>query len=224
MIVPHGHPWFVYAIILVYLVSPIMFYASKRTSTEKFLLGLVLLTGLGNLVVLGFKIQNPQLLEETIRIFSYRWMFLGQFLLFGFGMSLPNLIDKYGSKISDNLIKFSIIPLFTLMIAGIHFSYRPLFEYGAYPATGVFYIALAALTFLLVQKNYKNKVTSILQPVGQSSYALYLLHIPFFILLRQIGIIRENSILSIMAMIVLFPVLLKVSEKTEETLYKIVDY
>jgi peptidoglycan/LPS O-acetylase OafA/YrhL len=223
-LITNGHPWFVYAIIEIYLLAPIIFWVYRKYSVEKFLIGLVSFVAVANLTVLGFKVMDPKFMEQFIREFSYRWMFLGHFLLFGYGMSLPKLLDKYGDKIRHRSIDLSIIPLFIVMLAGIYFSYRPLFEYGAYPASGVFYASLAVLTALLIKRNYKNRLTSILQPVGKRSYSIYLLHIPFFIILHSFGVILEDSLLSITAVIILFPLFLKICELTQKTSYRLINY
>jgi len=89
--------------------------------------------------------------------------------------------------------------------------------FSALPFLGSVLLFSATAIYALCTKVYSQDwISKALLFVGRHSLAFYLLHIPFYFLIARMGLIRRDSLLSVLLCVVLLPVFVWVALKIEQ--------
>lgn len=199
---PRGIYWFVTAILQCYIFAPLlMAVVRKQGATASLGTGLMLLGA--SLLASVFLLQRVG--NETLRdMLEYQGLFLGNVLLFFLGMLIPLLVVQAGPRLGKTAIWAGAALVLGLMVYLTDAPDRLFAGSAAYLAPLLF---LAAFLFCLslAAASPRLPLDRLVMLAGDYTYPVYLLHLPFFILLAWAGVIRENSYASAVYSALLFP-------------------
>lgn len=190
--------WFVTSILECYLLAPLLFLILKKLRPAVFaiLLALALVVLLG---VSRFFLSTGIADSGLLQALSYRFLLLGNIVLFSLGMMIPYLVSKYQDKV--NKTAFILISLAGFLLA-VHFGrsglrFHPLFVLSSF-----------AFCLSMISRSPKLPLGKFVNVIGRNSFSLYLFHRAFFVVLAGAGIISTGSKAGIFYMLLLSPALI----------------
>lgn len=191
--------WFVTAIIQCYLVAPILFFAYKKAGLKRFMAF--------NGLFFAFSLAMSYLLANSLdwtengyfAVLMYRQFFLGNIVMFSFGMMMPGIIGRYGERFRRAW--FLLALSLAAFLLALHFNR---FGVRIYPA---FVFGLFAFCTLMIVVRPRLPLGRVIVALGICSYELYLFHRVYFMLLDEAGITAQGSLASILYTLLMAPIL-----------------
>ncbi|MHB1324664.1 MAG: acyltransferase family protein [Thermoleophilia bacterium] len=197
--------WFMTALFQCYLIAPLVYYIFKKIPLGVFLAGSAIIA----------LIATPlSLLPETqIDMLEYRYFLGAHIILFGIGMALSPVVARYKKKVNNAMLAGSLVAFFLSV-------YVTRTESDIFSQSHVVFIPLMVLcTFALgitwLSLEPALPLQGVFGTLGQHAYSLYLFHIPFYCLLSDLGLLKNNQLMSIEIIIVLLPLFVFLCIKAE---------
>ncbi len=198
---------FVNLILQCYLVSFIVYYLLKKLELVKFLLVIILTFILIN--VFGYMVEfYADISFNFFGIIIYRGLYLGHIFLFCIGMSIPFIIVK--TEKSNFMIKWRAQLLIVFSCLFLIFLYiTRIFLNNVFDIINAFIFSLSTILmiYLFLYRDFKKPLLKSFYILGTYSYPIYLFHLLYYTTLESLGIIQNNSIVSIFLTIILLPIL-----------------
>ncbi len=209
---PPGIFWFVVAILQCYLAAPLIYLVLIRVRPAAFLRVIFFLVNLVLLITVFVLFldraglaANPIKTLFTFRgAFTYRYFFLSNIALFSLGMVVPPLIRLYKEQLSRPVFFYASAALF-LLSAYLTRNPDELFPLSGWYLTPLLVISIFCLCLFAVAAPLRLPVQKFFSHVGGHVYPFYLFHMLFFALLATAGIVKDNSLVSFLLMVLLLP-------------------
>ncbi len=187
--------WFMTALFQCYLLAPLFYLVLKKLPLW------LSLAGAGLLVL----ISTPLSLVPAAQIdpLEYRYFLGAHLILFALGMTLPAAVSRYRHKVNNTLLAGSLVAFFVSVyftrtqsdvFNQSHVIFIPLMVWSAF-ALGLAWLSIGPALPL----------QDVFGTLGKHTYSLYLFHIPFYGLLADLGLLKNNQLSSIEIIIVLLP-------------------
>ncbi len=200
--------WFLTALFQCYLAAPLLYFILKRIPLWTFLSALA---GLA-LIALPFSLLLP--FTHAVDVLEYRYFLGAHLILFALGMASPAIVARMTGRVSRPMLAESLAALLLTV-------------YLTRTGDDIFYKSHIALIPLMILSTFVTGVVwlslspsmpfqKVLATLGMHSYPIYLFHIPFFGLLLNFGLLKNNDPMSIVTIIVLIPIFLYLCIKAEE--------
>jgi len=169
------HFWYVYTLIGIYFISPIVYYVIKKLNKKGHICILIVIFSVLTLNII--KLLVPLKFEQyfLLKLIDNLCIFDGYLLIFILGYYIGNL----KKKISNKFLIFLLISLLSFITIG---TYVLSFENVQYMGTfqyqnTIFEVLLAASIFLLFKQNCNKKSSFFSQiPVIPFCFSIYFLH------------------------------------------------
>lgn len=197
--------WFMTALFQCYLIAPLIYFILKKTPLKLYLAGSAVLA----------LIATPlSLLPETqIDMLEYRYFLGAHILLFGLGMALPAVVARCKGKINNAMLAGSLVAFFLSV-------YATRTESDIFSQSHVVFIPLMVLCAFALGVTWLSLEPSLPLPglfgtLGQHTYSLYLFHIPFYCLLADAGLLKNNHLFSVEIIVVLLPLFIFICIRAE---------
>ncbi len=210
--------WFVRLLAQCYVIAPFFYLLTQKFKIKAQIMSVGIFLLLAHAYLLYF-VLTPQPMEEIkiIKLFIYRFFFLGHIGLFMLGMLIPPII----SNVRQNSSKRALASLsFILFIAFIHYTRMPnmLIPHSEKYFSPLFILCAFVFCLLMIITNPKLPIRKVFSLLGNYSYSLYLFHIPFYIILAKLGLMQHGPFQSTMLTILFFPLFLIFCITLEKTL------
>ncbi|MFH1447857.1 MAG: acyltransferase [Candidatus Micrarchaeota archaeon] len=202
--------WFVFAIFFCYFVCILLYHMLKRLGPKAFsvaILSTFLLIN-GSLILLGYSTPSQPAFTYP---YLYRGILLAHIFLFSMGMAVASVLKNSQPLIllkrSQMFIMFAFLLL--LMKAGI----GPLMD-----KIRILLLFLCAplLVYSFLISKEKLPFANFFALLGTYSYSIYLFHYYYMQLMGGVGFIQMDSVVSILLVILLFPLFLSICMASEE--------
>lgn len=193
---PFPHPprlfWFVAAIIQCYLAAPLLFAILKKVNVRIYLLAIIAATMMSIPVSLAFAGNYTADITAPQWGYFFRYVFLGNILLFALGMALAPLVERYRSRFQNRAILAAAL---AVMVVALHYSRLSamLFEYSMTVFALILFASSAVFCLCLLSIEPRVAGNRLLAACGRQSYPLYLFHIAIYGLLADVGIIEAGK-------------------------------
>lgn len=194
--------YFITSLIQCYLLAPVLFLIQKKLGDRKFLiLNLVFLVLCVIISLVMFIIDR----QKNFAYF-YKSLLFGHVSAFAMGMMLPGLIEKYGTKLKNNLLNAATFLLFIVcayltMYRTMQFAYSGLIAMPLLILSALFFcsVTIANDPYLLFRRSF--------ELLGKYSYSIYLFH-PFFIMtvLAGLGLLESRRMSNLFVLIASLPI------------------
>lgn len=192
--------WFINALIQCYLIAPLLYLFLRRYGVVKYSVGVT--------IVILFLNIYPSFSSITNEVFfvKYKWLFMLHILLFAIGMTFPLIIRRIERSMAiDNKIVILSLVVFLVFVhltrhRGIvspnaYLIFVPLFVLSA-----LWFCFCAILNFSIPSFRW------VFVGIGTYSYSLYLFHFDYFFLLKRMGLVSQNNFMSMMSVLICFPI------------------
>lgn len=191
--------WFVTAILECYLAAPFLFWVLRRFRLGGFALFSSLLTVMT--LVVGYLVwHNPGWgANSVVEALMYRQYFLGNVVLFAFGMMIPQVaawVSARGSGPAFMILPALAVFIYSLDVARFGFKFFPLLVAGC-----------AAFCMLMISIRPRLPFGRLFILLGFCSYTLYLFHRTFFMLLDTLGLPLGSGVQGVVSVLLLSPLL-----------------
>lgn len=190
----HYHMWFLFAIIGIYLLIPILRKLSADENLLKYAIILTFILVFGVNIVKSFKLTNffGVYIENSLKLnFGYITYFLT-----GYYISKTD-ISKKTTKVLYILGVLSIFfTIYTTKIVSINQN-QAISTFYSYLMPNVFFVAV--FIFLLFKSLFNNKKSDIIFNISKLCFGVYLIH-PFVlsVIYKYVTILSFNAIYSVM--------------------------
>jgi peptidoglycan/LPS O-acetylase OafA/YrhL len=207
--------WFVPAIILCYLLAPLIYALLAKIKTGKYfaiLLGSVPVSLAVTVIYLQSSGPDAGIFTwSNLNILFYKDYFLSTVLLFSLGLAINNLVSRPRiASWSKALIVPSVL-LFVLMLYLTRDSYTFYDQgYDLYLIlmAPVFIASCYAMCLVTIASNIKIPFARVAGIPGRYSYQLYLFHMLYIALLARFNLIEDNDLRSLVVFLALLPVMI----------------
>ncbi len=210
---PPGIFWFVVAILQCYLAAPLLYLILTRVRVSSFVRTVIFMVNIALLVTVCMLLldraglaANPLKTVFAYRgAFTYRYFFLSNIALFSLGMAIPPLLSEYRKQLTRPSFFYASLTLFLL---SAYLTRRPdqLFPFSGWYLTPLLIFGIFGLCLFAVSASPRQPMKRLFSHLGKHTYAVYLFHMLFFALLAATGIVEDNSIKSLLLMVLLLPV------------------
>ncbi|MHB0914382.1 MAG: acyltransferase family protein [Thermoleophilia bacterium] len=191
--------WFVTAILVCYLLAPLLFRVLRRFGNRGFAVFNLLLLSV-SLAASYLFIRGHDWSGNSVMVaLTFRQFFLGHIVMFSFGMMLPAVAARYGERLrrSWSLLALSLAALLLSFYLG-RFGVR------IYP---LFLVGTLSFCLMMVVIRPPLPLGRLIILLGTCSYTLYMFHRVFFMLLDEAGLTVDGSRASIVYTLLLSPLL-----------------
>ena len=188
--------WFMTARFQCYLLAPLFYLVLRRLPLWLSLAG-------GALLLLTATPLSLIIPRTQVDPLEYRYFLGAHLILFALGMTLPAVVSKYGRKVNNAMLAGSLAAFFASVyftrtesdiFIQSHVVLIPLMVWSAF-ALGVTWLAIGPALPL----------QGVFGALGEHTYSLYLFHIPFYVLLADIGLLKNNQLRSVEVIAALLP-------------------
>lgn len=202
-----GAFWFVTSILECYLAAPFLYLIARKTDVHTCLA--IALIAVAALIPVSLYLADAVTNPIVMAIVSYKRLFLGNLLVFFLGMLMPRVIERYRRRLTSiGLLLTSGAGLAVLVWATDHKDH--LFVMSELYLAPVLFAAALLFCLAAVTLAPPLPLKKAVGLLGGASYPLYLFHIPFFMTLGTVGIIKLDSYASAGFTLLLSPIIVGV--------------
>lgn len=189
--------WFLTSILQCYYVAPLLFFVLKKYGLAIYAaLALAILIGtLGVTSIFAFNLfgrLHLPVIDQPL-VFFYKGYFLGNIVLFTFGMMIVPLSKVMGKWLKGWPQLIASFVLFAALIYGLRFPDTLIFRSSFY-FMPLFLISSALFCMTAIVTNPRLPFSFFFAPMGRHSYTVYLYHYQFMALLAYLGLISKGII------------------------------
>lgn len=185
--------WFVSAIFMCYLLSPVIFYLLNKMNLKQFVVVLFFL-----LVIL----VNIKASFLTDRPFGFRGTFMSFLLLFSVGMFISKLEYKINISKVVNLLTYFCLALFLISVS---LTRKYLDAGGNEWYSALFIINSSLFFFFFILSPTVVPLRTFFDLLGKHSYSIYLFHLLFYDNLNRFISFSDKPFLGLFLTLILFP-------------------
>lgn len=182
------HLWFIYSIIALYFISPILSLFVHNNSSKKIFYTIIAIFILDNLVAIYICLFNPPFITENILkyIYTYSIGYIGYFLL-GYYLRITEFTNQVQNKIYI-LGTLAALLVICFVIYDCIASQTLSVRYWSYTTP---FMAVYSCAWFIYAKNICNKINTdlmrIISSIANFSLGIYGVHFLFIIIFWQIG-------------------------------------
>jgi len=202
--------WFIPAMVQCYIAAPFLYAALRRFGRRKFLV----LSVVGLLAVnVVFALAGV----PSVKVWSYRGIYMSHIMLFGVGMAMPPLLRRTAHPKGCGLGHARIL------LGGSFALQETTPRAHEFPCSEAIFgsllvVSVLMFTYYLLLLSCRVPLSGIFRRVGMYTYSIYVFHGLFFDGLNRTGIIQRHGSgpVGTVAVIVLVPVFIVASALLEE--------
>lgn len=214
-----AHKWFLHAIVLCYLLAPVLYLLLKVLKGRY----LPALLGLGIAVNIGLALSGA----PPVRCLMFLFVYLGNVLLFGFGMGRAAIRKHAGTgkgAAATSLAAALMVASFVLVhhlqaLATAQPKAQVLPDGYGVVAPLALYGLIALFTVLFFGRDRRLLLLNVVRKIGSLSLSLYIFEGAYATLLRKAGMIAARSDLNLAVYALFFPFFLLGCHCLEHVLY-----
>ncbi|MHB0867378.1 MAG: acyltransferase family protein [Thermoleophilia bacterium] len=208
---PPGYAWFIPELVQCYLAAPLLYYLLRKLRQWRFVAFILALGAVFMVVSLYYSrildlINGSGIPDPPALI--YRTMFLGNVLLFAFGLCMPLLVRQVKPYV-NNYVTLAFLIAFFVSLYLVRDEYFLLARLSS--QLWLFPLYLFSVSGLCLSAIAANRVLPLSRAIaylGGYSLTIYLFHWQYYVLLEKVGLINSSELWSAAATITLFPVFL----------------
>lgn len=187
--------WFVTSIIQCWYVAPLLYFVLRRYGLAAYamLTVWILLATFAVTCIFAYNLfgrLHLPVIEQPL-VFFYKGYFLGNIVLFAFGLMIDPLARVAGRWLKGRPQLLIAFIAFAALIYGLRFPNTP-FNNSQLYLMPLFLIASALFCFAAIVTNPRLPLSFFFAPMGRHSYTIYLYHYQFMALLASAGLISKG--------------------------------